>query len=118
MCFLFSGNFLAPEILYYPFELFYHILPFSYYLRSAAYIFLHDATWDKCTGGPASGQPVCVESGDPIDVLNAMSAVYSVVDSQNTVARDIGVILAIAIFFKILFVVGVIYKTRRVAAIN
>lgn len=59
-----------------------------------------------------------VESGDPIKVLDAMSLVYSVVDSENSVARDIGVILVIAVVFKILFVAGVIFKTRRVADIK
>ena len=81
-----------------------------------AYIFLHDAPWENCSAGPESGQPICVEDGDPIKVLNAMSAVYSVVDSENTVARDIGIILAMAVFFKVLFVIGVIYKTKQVAS--
>lgn len=81
-----------------------------------AYIFLHDAPWEKCTAGSESGQPICVEDGDPMKVLNAMSAVYSVVDSENTIARDIGIILVMAVFFKILFVIGVIYKTKQVAS--
>lgn len=118
MCFLFSGNFLAPEVMYWPFELFYHILPFSYYLRSATYIILNNAKWEPCLLGPASPQPVCVADGDPIKVLDRMSSVYSIVDSENTTARDIGVILLIAVFFKVLYVAGVIYKTRRVASIS
>ena len=81
-----------------------------------AYIFLHDATWEKCTAGPESGQPVCVEDGDPIDVLRAMSNVYSVVGYENTVARDIVIILVMAAVFKILFVIGVIYKTKKVSS--
>ena len=117
-CFLFSGNFLDSTILYYPFELFYHILPFSYYLRSAAYINMHDATWDNCTGGIESGQAVCVASGDPLEVLDGLSTVYSVVDSENHVARDMGIILAIAVFFKVMYVFGVAVKTSRVANIK
>lgn len=101
-----------------PFTAFYHALPFSYWLRSAAYINMHDSTWDKCIGGLASGQAVCVESGDPIEVLNQIGTVDSVIEGKDTVVRDIGVILAIALAFKIAYIVGVIVKTGKVAAIN
>ena len=116
MCFLFSGNFLDQETLYYPFEAFYHIFPYSYYLRSATYLTLHDAEWNNCT--EAAGQAVCVEDGDPTAVLDSLSNVFGVVDSEDTFASDIGVILAIAFVFKLLFVVGVYVKTRRVADIK
>ncbi|CAB9519407.1 Putative white-brown complex homolog protein 30 [Seminavis robusta] len=118
MCFLFSGNFLNSEIMYWPFELFYHILPFSYYLRSATYTYLHDIEWDKCVGGPSAGQPICVPSGDPTEVLNSMTFIYSVVDAEDHYLRDIIVILGIAGVFKIVYLIGVFYKTRRVAAIK
>jgi hypothetical protein len=117
MCFLFNGNFIDSSILYYPFTVFYHILPFSYYIRSCTYINMHDATWDKCTGGAESGQAICVESGDPIEVLDQLSQIYSVVDSQDHVSRDMLVILALALVFKVLYVIGVYVKTHRVAAI-
>ena len=117
MCFLFSGNFLDQKTLYYPFELFYHILPFSYYLRSATYLTLHDADWNNCTLD-AVRQAVCVEDGDPTEVLEQLTNVFGVVDSENTLATDIGVILALGLFFKLLFVLGVVVKTRRVADIK
>lgn len=81
-----------------------------------AYILLHDADWENCIAGPESGSPICVEDGDPIEVLNAMSAVYSVIDSKNTVVRDIVIVLVMALVFKVLFVIGVIYKTKKVAS--
>ncbi|CAB9505534.1 Putative white-brown complex homolog protein 30 [Seminavis robusta] len=118
MCFLFSGNFIESTILYYPFELFYHILPFSYYIRSCTYLNLHDATWDQCTGGPAIGQAICVESGDPTEVLDSLSNIYGVVDSEDHVARDMLVIFGIGMIFKILYVVGVWVKTSKVATIK
>lgn len=117
MCFLFCGNFLDQETLYYPFEAFYHILPFSYYMRSSTYITLHDAPWNNCTTGVAS-QAVCVADGDPIEVLDQLSNVYGVVDSEDSVGRDMAVIFAIGLVFKILFVAGVIVKTRKVAEIK
>lgn len=117
MCFLFSGNFLDQATLYYPFEAFYHILPFSYYLRSAAYLLMHDADWNNCTTG-ADSQAVCVEDGDPIKVLDSLHNVYGVVDSEDTYAQDIVVILAIGLFFKLCYVVGVVVKTRRVTDIQ
>ena len=68
--------------------------------------------------GLESTQPVCVASGDPIEVLYNMKAVYSVVDGDNYVARDAAVIFVLALLFKVLHIVGVMYKTSRVAAIN
>lgn len=117
MCFLFSGNFLDQETLYYPFEAFYHILPFSYYMRSATYITLHDAPWNNCTGAIDS-QAVCVADGDPIEVLDQLSNVYGVVDSEDNVGRDMAVIFAIGLLFKLMYVVGVMVKTRKVADIK
>jgi hypothetical protein len=109
--------FLDHNKLYHPFTILFHIDPYAYYLRSAAYTFMHELEWDKCEGGRESGQPICVASGDPIEVLSSMSAVYSVVDEKDTLARDIGVLLAISVFLKILFFLGVGYKTSRVTKI-
>ena len=64
------------------------------------------------------GNPNCVPSGDPTEVLDRLGLVYSVVSSENTVGRDLLVILGIALLFKICCVAGVIYKTRRVADIK
>jgi hypothetical protein len=90
----------------------------SYYLRSATYILLHKADWEPCVPDPNTPNPICIPDGDPLKVLDSMSLVYSVIGSENTVARDMVVILAIGIFFKICFFIGVFYKTRRVAPIN
>jgi hypothetical protein len=117
-CLLFSGCFLDNNVLYPPFSVFYQILPYSYYVGSVAYINLHDAVWDKCTGGAASGQAVCVESGDPIEVLEQLSTIYTVVDSEDHVLQDMLVILTIALVFKVFYVIGVYVKTHRVVAIR
>lgn len=64
------------------------------------------------------GNPNCVPSGDPAEVLDRLGLAYSVVTSENTVARDLLVILGIAFLFKVLCIAGVVYKTRRVADIK
>lgn len=119
LSFCFSGMFLDHNMLYYPFVLLFHIDPIAYYMRSSSYIYLHEIQWDQCEGGPLqSGQPVCVASGDPIEVLQRMSTVYSVIEDEDTVARDIGILLVIAVVLKIVFFVGVLHKTSRVTKIN
>ena len=76
-----------------------------------------DAEWEACTDSGASGA-VCVNSKDGKDVLDGLSRIYPVIESENTVAQDIGIMLAIAMFWKLSSIAVILVKTRKVASIN
>ena len=61
---------------------------------------------------------MCVNSTSGKDVLDALSRVFPVISSENTVARDIGIMLAIALFWKTLSILAIVMKTSKVAPIN
>lgn len=98
------------------FQAFYYVLPFGFYLRSFIYTIFVDADWEECTD-PATSS-VCVPSTDGSDVLDEMSVIFPIVESENRVVTDVLVILAVALFFKVSSIAAIIYKTRRVANIG
>eukprot|EP00543_Licmophora_paradoxa_P010313 CAMPEP_0202476776 /NCGR_PEP_ID=MMETSP1360-20130828/93594_1 /ASSEMBLY_ACC=CAM_ASM_000848 /TAXON_ID=515479 /ORGANISM="Licmophora paradoxa, Strain CCMP2313" /LENGTH=637 /DNA_ID=CAMNT_0049103991 /DNA_START=32 /DNA_END=1945 /DNA_ORIENTATION=- len=114
--FLFAGFLIAVDDLYWPFKLFHYVLPFGYYVRSLMYTLFTEIEWDSCTDPTTSA--VCAASGEGIDVLEGLGRVFPVIEVDNYVAQDIGTLLAIAFFFKIVSIVAIIYKTRKVASIQ
>jgi hypothetical protein len=116
--FLFAGFLIPLRDMYWPFELFYYIMPYGYYLRSSMYNFLQDTTWDACDPGTNTESAVCVTPPDGKEVLGGINLVYAIVDNEDTIAKDIGILLAIAFVYKFLYIVGVFYKTTKVASIN
>merc|ERR1712137_193205 len=114
--FLFAGFLIPLRDMYWPFELFHYVLPFSYYVRSFMYTIFTEATWETCTESATSA--ICVDSTDGKDVLDGLSRVFPLIESENKVALDIGIMIAIAVFFKIVSIVAIIYKTRKVASIQ
>jgi len=47
-----------------------------------------------------------------------LSRIYPVIESENTVVQDIGIMLAIAMFWKLSSIAVILVKTRKVASIN
>lgn len=76
-----------------------------------------DAEWEPCTDA-ASQSAVCVNSSDGKDVLDALSRIFSVIESENRVAQDIGIMLAIAMCWKFFTIVIIVMKTSKVATID
>jgi hypothetical protein len=63
-------------------------------------IFIGDE-WEACTDSGAPGA-FWVNSTDGKDVLeDGLGHIYPVIESENTVAQDIGAMLAIAMFWKL-----------------
>lgn len=98
-------------------QLFYYILPYGYYVRSFIYTSFTDATWEACTD-PAGAGAVCVDSTDGLDVLDGLGRIFPLIESQDTVWQDVGIMVGIAVFFKIVSIIAIIFKTSKVAAIN
>jgi hypothetical protein len=55
-----------------------------------------------------------VDSTDGIDVLAGLGRVIPLFQDTDQTARDIGVLLAIGAFYKIMYIIGVFYKTSQV----
>jgi len=118
--FLFGGFLIPRDDMYWPFELFYYIMPFQYYIRSVMYKIFSESSWESCDDQP---WPVCAssESGGKVsgnDVLDEFNKVYPLLSSDNEVAKDIGIMIIIAAAWKLIYVAGVFYKSRRVATIK
>jgi hypothetical protein len=115
--FLFAGFLIPLRDMFWPFELFYYIMPFSYYVRSSMYNFLENTTWSLCDpDDPAQveASAVCVSPPTGKNVLGGLSLVYPVIDTDDTIWQDIGCLLAIAVVYKVIYVIGVVVKARKV----
>ena len=105
------GGFLIPlRDLYYPFELFYHITPFSYYLRSAVYQVFSSTTFEACVNQDFA---VCVNSTDGLDVLEGLGRVMPLFSSDDQTGFDMTMLIVIGLVYKLFYIVGVVYKTRQ-----
>lgn len=101
--------------MYWPFELFYYIMPFQYYIRSVMYKIFSESSWEECVNEP---WPTCVDSASGNDVLDEFNKSYPLLSSDNEIGKDIGIMIAIAAVWKLIYVAGVLYKSRRVAIIK
>lgn len=117
--FLFGGFLIPQRDMFYPFEAFYHIMPFSYYIRAQMYNFLADVTFDD-TCDPNNNverSPVCVNSTEGVEVLEGIGKAYPVVEASDTYVEDLAVLVALAVFYKLLFFAGCYVKGSRVSKI-
>ena len=110
--FLFGGFLIPLRDLYWPFELFYYIMPFNYFVRSAIYETFKSSTFEPCIESTTSA--VCVDSSDGVDVLAGLGRVVPLFQDTDQTVQDIGVLLAIGAFYKVLYIIGVFYKTSQV----
>jgi hypothetical protein len=102
--------------MFWPLKLFYYILPYSYYIRSAMYLIFTESTWAPCTDPTTSA--ICVDSSNGVDVLNSLSFVFPLVTTDNTFWSDIGFMLLIGLFWKIIGVSVIVVRSCRVARIR
>ena len=108
--FLFGGFLIPKEDLYWPFELFYHIMPYSYFMRSAIFEQFSESTWTPCTDEDDS-RGVCVDSSSGLDVLDGLGEIVPLFSSEDETAFDLGIIVIIGVVYKLFYIVGVVYKT-------
>jgi len=112
MFFLFGGMFVPVDDLYWPFKLFHYLVPSTYDWRGTTYELFIGAQWQPCEPTPGVSFQVCVNSTDGADVLDVLNNSLILVSSEDSVALDIFAIVIIAFFFKLLFVLGMLYKAR------
>eukprot|EP00039_Didymoeca_costata_P007507 m.100634 g.100634 ORF g.100634 m.100634 type:complete len:545 (+) comp13715_c1_seq2:2-1636(+) len=117
--FLFAGFLIAVEDIVWPFRLFAYVLPLRYNIRSFVYNEFHDATFEACTGqGICFGDPNVngTQSGD--DVLDSISNIMEVFSSKDTIGEDIGIVLGIALFLRIVHVVFLYMKANEFSKVH
>jgi ABC-2 type transporter len=109
---LFGGFLVGVDELVWPMKVFYYILPCSYYLRTQMYNLLIDTKWSVCD--PSVGaSSACVPDPTGENVLNGMSAAFPVIVAEDTFTSDLLALVSLALFFKGLYIAGVIFKTSK-----
>jgi hypothetical protein len=103
--FLFGGFLIAEDTLYWPFKLFFYIMPFGPYLRSVMYVTISESDW--------SGSGLTTD-----EVFARLHAVYPLIENKDRVAQDIGILVAIGLVYKIMYIAAVLVNTRKVAHIS
>lgn len=97
-------------------------MPYSYYGRSSLYEVLSGATFDTCPVGSRSA--VCIQeetegAGVPgVAVLESFHNVFPLAESEDSTVKDILILIAIGLVYKILYTVGVVIKTQQTAKIK
>ena len=119
--FLFGGFLIAKRDMFWPFTLFYYIMPYSYYVRTQMYNQFEDSTWEPCCVGYTNRtmcpEPFCVDPPTGQNVLNELSKSYPVVQGDVNVGENLLILAGIALFWKLTYVAGVFYKTSQVSKI-
>lgn len=95
-----------------------YFMPYSYYLHAQMQNTLIDTTWNVCD--PLNNyeqSPVCVMSNTGAAVLEGIGLSYPLINSEDTYWKDFGILLAIAMAFKLMYVLGVFVKSGKVATI-
>lgn len=114
--FLFSGFVIGVDDLVYPFKIFYYIFPFSYYIRSQMYNWLIDSTWVPCYPDDNTlNSPICQPNPTGASILEAIGLSYPVIQAEDTYWQDVGTLIALALVFKVAYVIGVYLKTSKSA---
>jgi hypothetical protein len=102
--------------MFWPLKVFYYILPYNYYIRSAMFLIFTESTWEACMDPTTSA--VCVNSTDGLLVLDAFSRVFPLVTTENTYWSDVGYMVCIGLFWKIVGVISIVVKARRVSPVR
>jgi hypothetical protein len=87
-------------------------------VRASMYNYLKDTTWDTCDVLANTESAVCVDPPTGKNVLEGLGLVYAVVENDDTIVQDIACMIAIAAAYKVLFIIGVVYKSTRVSKIH
>eukprot|EP00527_Entomoneis_sp_CCMP2396_P007145 CAMPEP_0198142730 /NCGR_PEP_ID=MMETSP1443-20131203/5442_1 /TAXON_ID=186043 /ORGANISM="Entomoneis sp., Strain CCMP2396" /LENGTH=649 /DNA_ID=CAMNT_0043805811 /DNA_START=139 /DNA_END=2088 /DNA_ORIENTATION=+ len=117
--FLFGGFLIPQDDMYYPFEIFYYVMPFSYYARSFAYNYFKHINFEACDPDITTTNAVCVDSDQAdgttsgIAVLVAFAKVFPLLSSTDETAKDIGITIAVGMFFKLCYIMGILIKTSQ-----
>jgi hypothetical protein len=103
--FLFGGFLISEDTLIWPFRLFFYIMPFGPCLRSVMYVTISESDW--------SGSGLTTD-----EVFRRLNAVYPLIENEDRVAKDIGILVAIGLVYKLMYIAAVLVNTRKVAHIS
>ena len=81
------------------------------------YNLFEHATFESCDPD-TSISSVCTTSTDGLDVLDSLSQSFPLLSTKNYTGQDIVVLVCIGLFYKIMYIIGVLYKTSQVATIH
>mmetsp|Transcript_16921 Transcript_16921/g.38969 ORF Transcript_16921/g.38969 Transcript_16921/m.38969 type:complete len:425 (-) Transcript_16921:141-1415(-) len=122
--FLFGGFLIPLDDLFWPFKLFYYIMPFHYYCRSFTYNHFVNIDFEACDPSVTTDQAVCVPANQPDgtasgeSVLTAFSKVFPLLSPTDKTVEDLGVIIAIGVVFKVFYIIGVLFRTAQASKIQ
>jgi hypothetical protein len=74
------------------------------------------ATFDSCVGPSLSS--VCTNSTLGVDVLDSLSQSFPLLSTKDYTSTDTIIIVCIGVVYKLLYIIGVMYKTSQVAKIH
>jgi len=110
--FLCCGIYLPVRDMFWPIKIFYHISSFGYYARSTAHILLDDETFDSCDVATNVASAACTTSTAGSDVVFELQKIITVIADDNLL-RDTFIIIGLAIFYKIIFIIGLVLKAKK-----
>jgi len=119
--FLFAGVMVAEEDVPWPFKALIHIFPFRYSISGLLWVDLHDTTFEGAIETADGGFtcPKIDEGGEGFcyghtgkQVLDTIGYTYKSISSKDTLAFDIGLMLAIGAFYKLQYYAILVMKTR------
>jgi hypothetical protein len=105
--FLFGGFLIPRDDIVWPFRALSYADPMYYAVRAFVYNEFIDTTWEACSPDPRHvcyGDPSINGTQSGEDVLDGLHEVMDPFSSDNTLAVDIAIILAIAVFMKIIHI--------------
>ena len=103
--FLFGGFLISEDSLIWPFRCFFYIMPFGPYLRSTMYVTISESDW--------SGSGYTTD-----EIFEELHKVYPLIENKDRVVEDIGILVAIGCFYKILYIIAIYVNTSKVANIS
>ena len=109
--FLYGGFLIPGEDIYWPLKIFFYILPIKYTVRSMNYVDNIDAKFDGCAKYDDDEQFCFGQDA----LLKNVGSIYPLITDENTLSTDIGIVLAIAAFFKLQYIIILVVKSRAAA---
>ena len=120
--FLYGGFLIPGEDMVWPLKIFFYIMPIKYTVRSMVYTDFHFSEYDSCDKSKYRNE-LCFgeynqKKNDGDEVLDGIGDVYPLITSKDYSWEDVGVLLAMAVFYKAVYVGIMIMKSKQVTTIK
>ena len=113
--FLYGGFLIPGSDMIWPLKIFFYIMPMKYTIRTMVYSDFIHSEYDSCDKNKYEGELCFGQDGD--DVLDNLGKVMPLITSKDHSLEDIMILLAMAVFYKLIYVVILITKSRAVTTI-